>query len=199
MASAQAALAATKIVAPQDGVVIALNATVGTLPGTPAVELRTTTLSVQVPVAEQDAPYVRAGQQVQLTYAALGVTGTGTVSAPPLEPTAATSASGSFSGAGGSGNSVDVVTYPVTVAITDPPPGLLVGMSVQAAWTAQTRTNVLAVPTSAVQGGDAGYVVRVLVGGTPQTRAVTLGLSTASLTEITKGLLLGERVVTGIH
>ncbi len=201
LASAQAALAATKIVAPQDGVVTAVNLTVGTLPANPAIELRTTTLSVQVPVAEQDAPYVAAGQQVQLTYSALGVTGSGTVAAAPLEPS--TSSGGSTSagtGRGGAGTgATEVVTYPVTVSIIDPPPGLLVGMSVQAAWTAATRTNVLAVPTQAIQGGDSGYVVRVLVGSRPATRAVTLGLSTTSLTEVTGGLERGDQVVTGVR
>lgn len=191
LASAQAALAATRLIAPQGGVVAAVNLTVGTLPGTPAIELRGTTLSVQVPVAEQDAPYVRPGQPVQLGFTALGTTGLGTVAAAPLEPAAAPSGAGA-----GAGN---VVSYPVTVTIGRPPPGLLVGMNVQATWTAATRADVLAVPTTAIQGGGSNYVVRVLSGGTPSARRVTLGLSTPSLTEITGGLRPGDLVVTGVN
>lgn len=197
LSSAQAALAATTIVAPRDGVVSAVDLTVGTLPGTPAVELRTSALSVQVPVAEQDAPYVEPGQQVDLTYPALGVAGVGRVAAAPLEPS--TGSSGTASGGRGGSPGTPVVTYPVTVTISDPPPGLLLGMSVQASWVAQTREGVLAVPTSAIQGGDGGYVVRVLRDGQPQARQVSLGLSTSSTTEITRGLASGDEVVIGVR
>lgn len=187
LTAAQTALAGTKLVAPQSGVITAVNLVVGALPATPAVELRTTGLTVQVPVQEQDAPYVQAGQSVQLTFSALGLSGTGSVVAAPLEPQTAT------------GSSSTVVSYPVTVSIADPPPALLPGMSVSASWTAATRNQVLTVPTSAIQSGDAGYIVRVLVDGTPVSRPVTVGLSDTSLTEVTSGLSPGDPVVTGVR
>lgn len=173
--------------------VTAVDLTVGTLPATPAVELRTTALNVQVPVQEQDAPYVRAGQPAQITFNALGVTGSGVVAAAPLEPST-TAGGGPTTGGGGSA----VVTYPVTIAITDAPPGLLPGMSAQVSWTAATRASVLAVPTEAVHSSDTGDVVQVLAGSTPHRVGVTLGLSTSSLTEIITGLRAGDRVVTGV-
>lgn len=187
LTAAQAALAGTRLLAPQPGVITAVDLVVGALPGTPAVELRTTGLTVQVPVQEQDAPYVQAGQSVQLTFSALGLSGTGTVVAPPLEPQTTSGPAGS------------VVSYPVTVSIIDPPPALLPGMSVSATWTAATRDQVLTVPTSAIQSSDAGYVVRLLDNGTPVTRPVTVGLSDSSLTEVTGGLSPGDQVVTGVR
>jgi multidrug efflux pump subunit AcrA (membrane-fusion protein) len=187
LTAAQATLAGTKLLAPQPGVITAVDLVVGALPGTPAVELRTTGLAVQVLVQEQDAPYVQAGQNVQLTFSALGLSGSGTVVAPPLEPQT------------GSGLASSVVSYPVTVSIVDPPPALLPGMSVSATWTAATRDQVLTVPTSAIQSGDAGYVVRVLDNGSPVTRSVTVGLSDSSLTEVTGGLSPGDQVVTGVR
>ena len=139
------------------------------------------------------APHVRAGQPAQIAFNALGVTGSGVVAAAPLEPST-TGVGGPTTGAGGS----DVVTYPVTIAITDAPPGLLPGMSAQVSWTAATRVSVLAVPTQAVHSSDTGDVVWVLAGNTPHLVGVTLGLSTSSLTEIIAGLRAGDRVVTGV-
>lgn len=195
LATAQAGLSATQLEAPQAGVVTTVNAAVGTLPGTPAVELRTTGMNVQVPVQEQDAPHVRTGQTVTITFAALGVTGSGTVSAGALEPAASSSTSGAAALVGGATEAV--VSYPVTVTIANAPPGLLPGMSATVSWVATSRKDVLSVPTSALQGSDAGTVVRVLVDGQPRTIPVGIGLSTSSLTQITSGLRAGEQVITG--
>lgn len=173
----------------------AVNASIGTLPGTPAVELRTTAMNVQVPVQEQDAPYVRTGQTATIDFTALGITGTGTVVGDALEPAASSSTSGAASFLGGSTS--DVVSYPVTVTIANAPPGLLPGMSATVSWVATSRSDVLAVPTSALQGSDAGTVVRVLVDGQPRTIPVGIGLSTSSLSQITSGVLAGEQVITG--
>lgn len=197
LAAAQAAVAATQLTAPQAGIVTAVNAGVGTLPGTPAVEVRTTAMNVQVPVQEQDAPNVRTGQVANISYSALGVTGTGVVSANALEPSSTLSSSSSAIAAFLGGSTQAVVTYPVTVTITDPPPGLLPGMSAAVSWVATSRSDVLAVPTSALQGSDAGTVVRVLVGIEPRTVPVSIGLSTSSLTQITAGLRAGDKVITG--
>lgn len=195
LATAQAALAATQLEAPQAGVVTTVNASIGTLPGTPAVELRTTGMNVQVPVQEQDAPYVRSGQAVTITFAALGVTGAGTVSADALEPATPSATAEGASRVGGTAGAV--VSYPVTVTIANAPPGLLPGMSATVNWVATSRNNVLAVPTSALQGSDAGTVVRILVDGQPRTIPVGIGLSTSSLSQITGGLNAGEQVITG--
>jgi macrolide-specific efflux system membrane fusion protein len=71
-------------------------------------------------------------------------------------------------------------------------------MSAQISITIQSSDNVLAVPTTAIQGTTTAPTVQVMVGGKPQTRPVQLGLSTASTTEIVAGLTAGDVVVTGV-
>jgi HlyD family secretion protein len=112
------------------------------------------------------------------------VTGTATLSSLPTQ--ANTSSTGS------------AVTFPVTLTVKNPPPGLLPGMSAQVSITIAQRTNVLTVPTSAIQGTDANATVQVMVNGQPQTKAVEIGLSTEQRTEVTVGLNQGDVVVTGV-
>jgi macrolide-specific efflux system membrane fusion protein len=90
------------------------------------------------------------------------------------------------------------VTFPVTLTVRSVPPGLLPGMSAQVSITIAQRSNVLTVPTAAIQGTDADPTVQVLVGGKPQDRAVEIGLSTEQRTEIVVGLNPGDTVVTGV-
>lgn len=186
MLAAQTALAATSIAAPLAGVVTTVNLVVGAVPSTPALVLRSTGLDVSLPVAEQDAPYVVAGQLGRATFPALGLTADLIVAGPPL---LAAPASSTAAGR--------VVTYPVLLSITTPPPGLLPGMSVQVRMTVASKADVLAVPTAALQSSGDGLFVRTLVAGQPQPRSVGIGLSTASMTEITSGLDQGELVITG--
>jgi macrolide-specific efflux system membrane fusion protein len=168
-------------------VVESVNLVVGTLPGSPAVVLRASGFQVLVDVAEQDAPFVSVGQTGQATISALGVSSGVTVVQGPISGTQASSAAGA-----------SVVSFPVLLALPSPPPGLLPGMSAQVAWTAASRTSVLAVPTTAIRSGDTGDVVLAMVAGRPQTEPVTVGLSTSSLTQVETGLQAGERVVTGL-
>ncbi|GAC1323814.1 MAG: hypothetical protein NVSMB13_04310 [Mycobacteriales bacterium] len=186
--SARTALAATVLTAPLAAVVTAVNVVVGAIPSTPALVLRSTGLDVSLPVAEQDAPYVTAGQLARAVFPALGVTADLTVAGAPLVATPAPSAAGGR-----------VVTYPVLLAIAEPPAGLLPGMSVQVRMTVATRTAVIAVPTGALQSSGDGLFVRTLVAGRPEQRAVGIGLSTTAMTEITSGLEQGELVVTGVR
>jgi macrolide-specific efflux system membrane fusion protein len=187
VSQAQATLDATTLTAPQAGVVESVNLVVGTLPGSPAVVLRATGFQVLVDVAEQDAPFVRVGQTGQATISALGVTSTVTVVQASISGTQASSTAGA-----------SVVSFPVLLSLPSPPPGLLPGMSAQVAWTAASRSSVLAVPTTAIRSGDTGDVVLALVGGRPQAEPVAVGLSTSSLTQVVSGLQAGERVVTGV-
>lgn len=181
---AAAAVAATRLVAPQDGVILSENLLPGTLPGTPAITMRADGYHVVVEIAEQDAPYVRVGQHGQVGFPALATTTAATVVQAPIAATPAAPGS-------------TVVSFPVVFAVTAPPPQLLPGMSATLTLGVSSQPHVLAVPTTAVQNADAGYVVRVLVDGQPVTRPVRLGLSTPSLTQIVAGLAEGDQVITG--
>jgi len=63
--------------------------------------------------------------------------------------------------------------------------------------TTASSSGVLAVPAAAIRGTSGNYSVLVLANGTPETRAVTVGLMTSSLVEIKSGLTEGEQVVIG--
>lgn len=57
---------------------------------------------------------------------------------------------------------------------------------------------MLYVPTSALSGSTTAATVQTLVDGKPVTKAVEIGLSTNSTTEIIAGLSAGQIVVTGV-
>jgi RND family efflux transporter MFP subunit len=179
------AVTATTLKAPVPGVVTAVNISVGLPPPSgAAVELRSATLVVTADVAEQDVPKLKSGQTGQVTFTALGITGTATLSSLPTQ--ANTSSTGT------------AVTFPVTLTVKNPPPGLLPGMSASVSITIAQRTNVLTVPTAAIQGTDANATVQVMANNQPQTKAVEIGLSTEQRTEVTVGLSEGDVVITGV-
>lgn len=182
--SAQAAVNATTITAPVDGMVTAVALTVGLAPTSPAITMQTGALAAVAQVSESDVASLSAGQKAQVTFPALSTTVDGTVAALP------TSASSSSPGA--------AVTFPVTVTLAQPPAHLLPGMSAQISIVIAQRDGVLYVPTSALQGTATAPTVQVLQGGTPVSRPVEIGLSTGSTTEIVAGLSPGQTVVTGL-
>ena len=183
--NATAAVTATTLRAPVAGVVTAVNISVGLPPPSgAAVELRSATLVVTASVAEQDVPKLKANQVAQVTFTALAVSTTAALSSLPTQ--ANTSSTGG------------AVTFPVTLTVKSPPPGLLPGMSAQVSITIARRANVLTVPTTAIQGSDTNASVQVMVDGKPQSRPVEIGLSTEQRTEVTVGLSAGDVVVTGV-
>jgi multidrug efflux pump subunit AcrA (membrane-fusion protein) len=185
LVTAKAAVAATTLKAPQAGTVQSMDVVVGALPGSPAVVLRADGYQVVVSVAEQDAPFIKVGQVGTVSFSAINA------SSPAKVVQAATSSSTSAS-------SGSVAAFSVIFSVTEPPSDLLPGMSASVSMVAVTRKSVLTVPTTAIQSGDVGYFVRILQDGQPVNRPVQLGLSTTSLTEITKGLALGAPVITAV-
>ncbi len=186
LATARKAAAATSITAPAAGVVTVVNLTLGQAPpsGT-AVEMRSDALTVVANVAEQDEPELARGLVAQVNVAALNATVPATVSTLP----AAANASSSGSGA---------VTFPLVLSIAAPPKGLLPGMTASIAIATASATQVLEVPTSAIQGTSPNNTVQVMVDGTPQSTPVNVGLSTNATTEIISGVSEGQVVVTGV-
>ena len=137
-------------------------------------------------VAELDITKLKAGLIADVTFPALGSSAKATLVALPTQANSST------------GGTSSAVTFPVDLQLVTAPPGLLPGMSAQISITIATQQNVLAVPTTAIQGSTASPTVQVMVNGVPQTRPVTIGLSTASTTEIVAGLNAGDTVVTGV-
>lgn len=170
--------------APADGIVTAVAIVPGFLaPSGDAIVVAGAGLEVRANVTESDLPSVKVGQAATVTIAALGLDEAGTVTAvsPSTEVT-----SGS------------VVSFPVTVTLTDPDPAIRAGMSCDVTISIARADDVVAVPVAALQGRSGNLTVEVLAAdGSTQNRPVTVGLVTETLAEIQSGVTAGEQVVTG--
>jgi HlyD family secretion protein len=89
-----------------------------------------------------------------------------------------------------------VVTYAVTIGLDVPDERVKPGMSVAASILSEVKSDVLMVPNSAVKSDAAGSYVQVMEGKMPEKRLVKVGISNTTDTEIVKGLVEGDRVVT---
>jgi macrolide-specific efflux system membrane fusion protein len=183
-ANAEAVVNLATLTAPADGTVEAINVTVGAdAPSGSAIVLDSGTFEAQIAVAETDLPSLKVGQAATVTITALSATAQGTVTA--IAPVAS-------SGGG-------VVTYPVTVSLSNVPAEVRAGMSVSVSVTTARADNVLSVPVIALQGNPGSYYVEVMgANGSVTTANVGVGLVTSDLAQITSGLQSGERVVVGV-
>jgi macrolide-specific efflux system membrane fusion protein len=186
LADLKAQLARSTLVAPADGIVTAVNVTVGVeAPTADAIDLAAATFQVTANVVESDISTLQIGQAATVTVSAINADLTGTVTA--IAPVAEDSS-------GSSG----VVSYAVTVALNAPPATLRPGMTADVTVTTASASGVLAVPAAAIRGQSDAYTVLVLTAaGTPESRPVTVGLMTSSLVEIKSGLNAGDIVITG--
>lgn len=176
---------AATLKAPADGIVTAVNIAAGVLaPNGDAIVIAAGPLEVSAEVAEADLGAVAVGQAASVTITALGTTATGKVTA--IAPVAASSGTSS------------VVTYPVTIALDDPPTGLASGMSATVSVETGRADNVLAVPVTALEGSAGNYTIRVVdQTGQVAVRPVEVGLVGDQYVEIRSGVAEGEAVVTG--
>ena len=187
-AAIAAQLAASTLVAPLDGIVSAINISPGLVaPSGDAIVVDAVSYQVTADVVESDISKIQLKQPATVTVSAIGTDLDGTVAA--ISP-AASSTSG--------GNGTTVVSYAVTVTLTNPPAALKSGMTADITITTASATNVLTVPAAALVGSSGNYAVRVLgADGQPQVKPVDVGLVTSSLAEIKSGLDQGEAVITG--
>lgn len=131
---------------------------------------------------EVDALKINVGDAVSLTFDALpGVTSEGAVE---YIDTIGTATSG-------------VVTYGVVISVDEDGLNLRPGMSVNAEIAAESVTDVIVVPNTAIKSsGSLVYVQVQSDDGTIEDREITVGLSDDFYTEIKDGLAEGEKVVT---
>lgn len=185
LATEQKKLAMAQIASPVAGTVVAVNVAAGSLaPSGYAITIQGTDLQVVADFTETDLPSLAIQQPATVTVTAVGATVDGVVKS--IAPQAVSSSAGG------------VVTYAVTIALTDPPASVRVGMSVQASVTTASASDVLTVPSVALRGATGNYSVLVLdATGTPSAVPVTVGLVSNGLAEIQGGLSEGEVVVTG--
>ncbi len=166
-----------KIVAPFDGTIAAVNYVVGQLApsGTgsstsPMITLvNMNNLQTQVTVSEVDISKVKVGQDVQLSFDALGgqsfpgkvvsVTPVGTITQ-------------------------GVVNYTVTVALTKPDSQIMPGMTATANVVVAQRNNALIVPNRAIRTQGTQKILTILSEGKQIPLQVQTGLSNDTNTEI---------------
>lgn len=191
--SARTALDQATLTAPVDGVVAAVNVTVGEQVGSsgassssssssssPAIVVLTPGLfEVTGTVSDAQVNEVALGQQAQVVPA-------GSQEAIPGKVTQVAEEATVSSG---------VATFPVTVLLSGTNNSLRVGMSASVSIVVNQVVQVLTVPTSAVHTTAAGSTVNVLVDGKSTPRAVTVGASDATRTQILSGLNAGDQVV----
>jgi HlyD family secretion protein len=184
VAAAQKAADGARIVAPADGLVIAVALAVGApAPAGDAIALQTGPMEVTAQFAEADLASLALEQPATVTITALGQQLDGTVTAI----TPASTSSGTSS----------VVTYPVTITLSQPPEQVRSGMTASVAVTTASA-NGIAVPAIALQGGRNGYTVRVLgEDGSVTSVPVQVGLVSSTMAEITSGIDAGATVVVG--
>lgn len=184
--NAKDAVARGSLIAPADGTVVTVNLEPGAAaPPGYAIVVQSNNLQVVADFAESDLPSLALGQTATVTVNATGDSISGAVAS--ISPSPATSGSSS------------VVTYAVVVSLTNPPAGVRAGMTASVAITTAQATNVVAVPTVAIQSGTDGYAVSVLgTNGTVQQVPVQVGLVTSSYAEIQSGLSEGQTVITGV-
>ncbi len=89
----------------------------------------------------------------------------------------------------------NVVLYPVTVSLDTAPPAVGVGSTAELAITTGTARGVLKVPTQAVTTTGSRHTVTVLRDGVETVVPVRIGVSGTTDTEITSGVAEGDQLV----
>lgn len=183
-AAIRAQIQAAVLRSPIDGVVTEVNIATGfDAPAGAAIVVASDEMTVTTDVVESDLTDIKVGQTANITLDAVGATTNGTVTA--ISPVSTDDSSG-------------VVSYPVTVTLTDAPAEARAGMSADVSITIASAEDVVTVPASALQGSEGDYAVMTLgTDGTPQRVPVEVGLVTNASAEITSGLEAGTPVVIG--
>ncbi len=181
LTQAQRNLDNTKLVAPFDGAIAAVNFGVGdTASGTAVTLVDLSQLQVKVTIAEVDIAKIKVGQTAALTMDALsGKTYNAQVIA--ISPVGAVTSG--------------VVNYTTTLALTDADNSIKPGMTANLTIEVERHDNVLLVPLRAVKTQGNQKVVTVQAQGQLVVTKVTTGLSNDTSIEITSGLQAGEVVL----
>lgn len=146
-----------------------------------AVSIATTRrFAVDAEVAAADIEGVKPGLQAELTVSGVDETVYGTVES--VGAVAGTSASGA-------------AVFPVVVEVTGSRKDLYAGASTDLSIVVSQRTDVMTVPTQAVETEDGQAYVTVVVDGSEERRDITIGEAAGAATEVTSGLEVGDTVV----
>ncbi|MGN8260399.1 efflux RND transporter periplasmic adaptor subunit [Pseudomonas sp. SMSB3] len=205
--SAEAQLGYTRIYAPMDGTVVAVDAregqTLNAQQQTPLI-LRIAKLSpmtVWAQVSEADIGKVKPGMSAYFTTLAGGKRRWHSrvrqiLPLPPKPLEQASQGGGSPANAGSAGS--QVVQYTVLLDVDNPDGALMADMTTQVFFVAGQASAVLNVPMAALEEVDGHYVARVLEPhGKVVQRPVRTGISDRLRIEVVDGLSEGEQLLMG--
>jgi multidrug efflux pump subunit AcrA (membrane-fusion protein) len=136
---------------------------------------------VNASVGSADVPALKKGLQAQITPTGTNTPVFGTISSVGF--VAATSTTST------------ATTFPVVIAVTGKPDGLLVGSSASVSIIVKQLDNVLTVPISALATVNGQTVVRQLKNGAQVDTPVTIGGTYGAQAEIVSGLVAGDQYV----
>jgi macrolide-specific efflux system membrane fusion protein len=194
------ALAGMQITAPFSGTITAINGTVGQDVSGGGSGVSTTSgsasntsansdfitledlsqLEVVAGFPEAEAVKIQVGQPALVSLAALpGVIVSGKVSAVALTPTVV----------------ANVVTYSDTIALTDVPPSVKVGMTTSVSVVVDSVADALELPSAAITTAGSVSTVEVLEAGHEVTRVIKTGLVGDTETQVLSGISAGTLVV----
>lgn len=174
-----------QLVAPFGGVIAQNNLSIGQLPpqGPAVILMDVAELYVELPIDETDIVRVAVGQRVEFEVDALpGVIVTGTVVRTAYTPVIIG----------------QLVTYPVRVRLDRGTEAIRVGMSVTAQIITSERSDVVVAPNRFIrvdrETGRAYVIVREIDGSLREI-AILLGERSATVSEVTSGLVPGQELV----
>jgi len=88
----------------------------------------------------------------------------------------------------------NVVSYPVTISIKNPPAALRLGQSANISVTTATAKNALTVPSLAITTTGTRQTVNVMKNGTATAVTITTGITDNGRTQVLTGLSAGDQV-----
>jgi multidrug efflux pump subunit AcrA (membrane-fusion protein) len=174
-----------RVTAKNFGVVRGVFASNGTQSSGPVVQVGAGTPAISVWVSEYDADRIRIGQVATVTLDALELSLRGRVF--DLSETAR--------------NTAGIKQYQAVIEVTGLPRQVRVGMSASAAIVVESKSGVLAVPTSALIDSEANSIDLLIGSGESQFLErveLEFGLVGDSWIEVLSGLSEGDLVVTGV-
>ncbi|MDM3888948.1 efflux RND transporter periplasmic adaptor subunit [Pseudomonas sp. BCRC 81390] len=207
--SDEAELGYTRIYAPMDGTVVAVDAregqTLNAQQQTPLILriARLSPMTVWAQVSEADIGKVKPGMTAYFTTLAGGkrrwtstVRQVLPVPPKPLEQASQGGGSPASVSNGSAGN--QVVQYSVLLDVDNPDGALMAEMTTQVFFVAGKASQVLTVPRAALDDADGLHLARVLSrDGKVEQRQVRTGLSDRLRVQVLDGLNEGERLVIG--
>lgn len=140
-------------------------------------------LQVIANFAESDIAAMKAGDSATFTFPALksdpsAAPVTGTITAIAQNATTTN----------------NVVSYPVTISISNPPAALRLGQSANISVTTATAKNALAVPSLAISTTGTKQIINVLKDGATRPVTITTGITDNGRTEVLTGLSAGDQI-----